>query len=735
MEHSLKKDPKRFTYSIILIVCGLGINLLLSFGARSLTPTLFPLYLDNVGTVLATMLGGALPGVIVGFTTNLFNSLFTSQLTVYFGTISVLVALLARYLFVRGYLKTFPKMLLSAVFLGAITGGLGAAMTWLIYGFDFGAEISAPLAHKIAEWWEDASFPAALTADVTINLVDKLIVVLVSCLVFHFVPAKIKSKFVKSDPERAERIRTISDFFRSLLGKVVLTMVAFEVILCMLVAGICYYMYKDTNVQKYSLNARSAAEVASARISADKVDAFLAYRKQTFSDYVKEKGITGDVLAEPLEYPEEYGGFIKKLKDTSTEYGQVMRDLEAIGQAFPNLQYLYVYRVLDDCCEVVFDIDPTAVSLTIDFDESFLPLVPDLLDGKEIDPIITDDTYGWLLTVYLPLRAEDGSCLAYVCVDISMNDLRTDQAVFIAKVVSLLFGASLIVLVIVLNITQKFMIEPINAISDAASEFAYDSADGQKSSIERITNLNIRSDDEIERLYRSLQKLATDSTRYIDKIKTDAETITKMQEGIIWDFANMVENRDQNTGDHIKKTSLYVRLIAEELRKEGVYADILTDDYIASIVRSAPLHDVGKIKISDLLLNKPGRLTPEEFEVMKTHTTAGYEILSGAMVNTGDTDYLREAINMAYSHHERWDGTGYPCGLKGEDIPLSARIMAVADVFDALVSRRSYKDPFPFDKAVGLIREASGTHFDPKVAQAFLAITEDLRSGKTDGNV
>ena len=164
-----------------------------------------------------------------------------------------------------------------------------------------------------------------------------------------------------------------------------------------------------------------------------------------------------------------------------------------------------------------------------------------------------------------------------------------------------------------------------------------------------------------------------------------------------------------------------------ELKKEGKYTDILTDDYISSIVRCAPLHDIGKIKISDVILNKPGKLNDEEFEIMKTHTTAGYEILNQTIVNTLDNDYLKEAINMAYCHHEKWDGSGYPRGLKGEEIPLSARIMAVADVFDALISERSYKKAFSFEKAIEIIKESSGTHFDPNIVKAFLNAKDEVR--------
>jgi response regulator RpfG family c-di-GMP phosphodiesterase len=207
------------------------------------------------------------------------------------------------------------------------------------------------------------------------------------------------------------------------------------------------------------------------------------------------------------------------------------------------------------------------------------------------------------------------------------------------------------------------------------------------------------------------------------------EKINKLQNGLIMVLADMVESRDENTGDHVRKTAAYVNLIAQELRKAHIYEDQLTDEFIRDVVNSAPLHDVGKIHIPDAILNKPGKLTDEEFEKMKTHTTAGSDIITKAMSMVSDTSssYLEEARNLAHYHHEKWNGKGYPEGLKGEEIPLSARIMAVADVFDALVSRRSYKDPFPFEKAMDIIREGSGSHFDPNIAEVFIKASDEVR--------
>ena len=208
------------------------------------------------------------------------------------------------------------------------------------------------------------------------------------------------------------------------------------------------------------------------------------------------------------------------------------------------------------------------------------------------------------------------------------------------------------------------------------------------------------------------------------------KSISHMQNGLILVLADLVESRDKCTGDHIKKTAEYARIIMEQLKKDNIYTDELTDEFIEDVVRSAPLHDIGKIQIPDAILNKTSGLTDEEFEIIKSHTIAGKNIITSAidMVSEESSGYLNEARNLAYCHHEKWDGKGYPQKLSGEDIPLSARIMAVADVFDALVSKRSYKEPLKFDDAVDLIKKESGTHFDPKIVDAFIKATDEVKN-------
>ena len=202
--------------------------------------------------------------------------------------------------------------------------------------------------------------------------------------------------------------------------------------------------------------------------------------------------------------------------------------------------------------------------------------------------------------------------------------------------------------------------------------------------------------------------------------------VTGMQSGMITLMADIVENRDDNTGGHIKRTARYVEGIATELKRRGTYKDILTDEYMKDLVVAAPLHDIGKIHVPDAVLNKPGRLTDEEFAIMKAHTTTGEKFLKHAKDELGEYGYLTMAVEMATYHHEWWNGKGYPYGISGTDIPLCARIMAVADVFDALISKRIYKDAMPLEKAYSIIREESGTHFEPEIVDAFFAVANDM---------
>ena len=205
--------------------------------------------------------------------------------------------------------------------------------------------------------------------------------------------------------------------------------------------------------------------------------------------------------------------------------------------------------------------------------------------------------------------------------------------------------------------------------------------------------------------------------------------VQAIQDVTIMAMTSLAETRDNETGNHIRRTQLYVKALAEHLRDHPRFAHVLTDRMIDLLYKSAPLHDIGKIGIPDSILLKPGKLTVEEFEVMKTHTTLGRNAIEDAERRLGmRVAFLSVSKEIAYSHQEKWDGSGYPEGLKGDAIPVSARLMAVADVYDALISKRVYKPAFSHDQACTTIVKGRGTHFDPDMVDAFVEIAEDFRS-------
>ena len=215
-----------------------------------------------------------------------------------------------------------------------------------------------------------------------------------------------------------------------------------------------------------------------------------------------------------------------------------------------------------------------------------------------------------------------------------------------------------------------------------------------------------------------------DQNAYLEsEVKRRTEEVLSTQDAAMVAMASLAETRDNETGNHIRRTQHYVRLLAAALLDRHVYADVLTPESVEVLFKSAPLHDIGKVGIPDSILLKPGKLTPEEFEIMKTHTTIGRDTIAVAerLLPTPNS-FMKCAREIAHSHQEKWDGSGYPQGLKGEAIPVPARLMAVADVYDALISRRVYKMAMPHATAVEIIREGRATHFDPRVVDVFLGM-------------
>lgn len=623
-----------------LVACGILLNIL---GTRINGWLNLPFYLDNIGTILTALVGGYLPCIAVGFFYNIIVGI-GDNMTTYYCFISVLIAWVAAFFMRTGWLTKFPKML-AAILTFSVIGGIGGGvLTWFLYGLSSGEGAAGMLAQNIISFTGMSRFSADLAANFLIDIADKAISTFAALLLWKLLPKKFTAYFGIFKEQIAFHSRTPAHVKRkklSLRAKV------------LLLVGIAS-----------TLVAVSAMVVC-----------ILQFHNATINEYINEGQCVTSMMADNIN-PDRLDIYIEKGRDDE-EYADIEDMLYSVNDCVPDVKYIYVYKITEDGTTVVFDLDTPDLKADehgerIEHNITMQQKLGDFLAGKEIEPAITNDQYGWMLTVYHPIGEGDNLC--YAAADMSMDRIRGEE------------------------------------------------------SIERLRGLDIRTGDEIENLYTSILKSSSDTMGYIGEVQKKGEQIAKLQNGLIIVLADMVESRDQCTGDHIKKTAAYTKIIMEQMKREGIYADQMTDEFIDDVVNSAPLHDIGKIHVPDAVLNKPGRLTDEEFRQIQEHTTAGGEIIDRAIASVSeDSGYLREARNLAVSHHEKWNGKGYPLGLKGEEIPLSARIMAVADVFDALVSRRSYKAPFPIEKAIDIIRSDAGTHFDANVVKAFLDAEDEIR--------
>ena len=699
----MKFQKQTFSYLIKAILFVAICFLLNIIPAKLATHFELPVFLDCLGTILAAMMGGNLPAVIVGFFSNAINSI-SDPVTLYYGVISILIASVSFIFFQKKFFLSIPKILIVILTFALIGGGLGSIITYFLYGYSIGEGISAPFALGLRDSCGLPEFWAQFLADIIIDIFDKGIVVISAVLLYRWIPKKVRTvcnETFRVDPNVDELAATTK---RSLLRRVMLMVVTAELFLGALACAIGYFLYQKVSIDKFTDIANGVTQAASIFVDGNRIDEFIANGREA----------EGYTVAE--------------------------QKLQRLKESFPQTKYLYVYKILKDGCHVVFDMpssegeEPGQPGDIVPFDPSFEPYLPALFKGETIEPIISDDSYGWLLTIYKPIKDSQGKTSAYMAADISMEEIAEDDASFFIKFFSLFFGLSIIIMSIILEMVKQGVVRPINRMAYASSQFAYNLGTDKDKGLEALNDLKIRNRDEIKHLHTALIKMGTESLDYIKQMQEQTDRITRMQDEIIVNFAEMVEARDTSTGNHIKKTAYYVDAIARELQIEGEFKDILTDEYIEKLKRSAPLHDIGKIAVSDLILNKPGKLTDEEFAIMKSHTTEGKNILVKIEENAGSTmdeDYLKESIEMAHFHHEKWDGSGYPTHIKGEEIPLSARIMAVADVFDALVAERIYKKPFTYEKAMEIITEGAGKHFDPVVVKAFTKISKRLYEERT----
>ncbi len=683
------------------------VNVALSYAAFRFG---LPLYLDTIGTIAVTAVGGLLPGLITAVITNLCCALF-NYLSIYYVLISILIAVFTSWFIRTEKFKKNSLLPVYLVVLALLGGGLGLVVQYMLLGHPQFEDIEQA-AETLSETTGLGVFSCAFIMNVGLNLVDKAMSAGSAFLILRLLPVNLKQTIRyagwRQKPLAGEELEKFRERKRghgiSLKQKfTILLSVAVASISAALAASVLTFYYKTTE-QKYRENAVNAARFIASVVDGDQVVVYL------------KDGCIID------EYENE-------------DYVETLTILKSYIKNSVGIEYMYVYQIREDGCRLVFDTDPEVtetdtVGSMIPIDESFRDYLPDLLQGRKMPVIESDDTYGHLITAYEPIYDSRGRCVAYAGADASMELLDSAIQSFIFRMVLIFAGFIILILAAGMRLAEYNIIFPIKSMAGSANVFNSDIMD-QKTldeNVRAIRAIDIHTNDEMEDLYAAICRMSAAMAEQMRDLRHYAETTSKMQNGLIITMADMVESRDSDTGAHVQKTAAYVRIILEGLKKKGYYPEKITPAYIAEVEMSAPLHDVGKINIPDAILNKPGKLNADEYEIMKTHTTAGKNIIEKCINTVHAETYLKEARNMAGYHHERWDGKGYPEGLHGEVIPLSARVMAVADVFDALTSPRVYKPAFPVDKALDMISEGSGTQFDPRVVEAFMDSLPDVKA-------
>lgn len=695
------KANRNYVKRIIISVIGIAVNVILAYIMHRLGLFLF---LDTIGTIAVSALAGLFPGILTAVITNAICMLFNAN-AIYFGFLNAMVAIFTAW-FVRKYsFRKLSKVIIFVLSLALFSGSISTIVNWSLLN---GAQIArnSQTVTLFSSYLRLPMFWAYFLYNILMNILDKGIAFVIAWILLTIVPdeflAEIENGNWRQRPLESDEIETLNawgkDMRRSMRTGTTMIIFMTSVILVIVTGWSGIHLYFARNKASKTIDALNSLKLVVELVDAEEIKSVI---KNGSKDeyYLKNKNL-----------------------------------LQKVTNSYSSVQSMYLIRFGEKEGQVIYDIStveapPREKKTKLEYDERIMPYVDRLLRGEIISPIEHNNIDSWVRSVFYPIEDAYGNCICYVIADVSITYMADYMGDFIIRSLIILLGFFILVIANNMWYTNTLMVYPIRSMAKCVDDFSvlgYEQEQMDKN-VKNIRALAIETDDEVEKLYKSICRMTLNLSEQMRDLRRFSDATAKMQDGLIITMADMVEKRDSDTGEHIQKTALYVKIIVEGLKKKGYYAGKITPKFMSDVVRSAPLHDIGKINIPDGILNKPSKLTPEEFEIMKTHTTAGKKIMEDAISTVEGENYLKEARNMAAYHHERWDGKGYPEGLHGEVIPLSARIMAVADVFDALTSPRVYKEAFPLDKALSIITEEAGKQFDPKCVEVFMDALPEVK--------
>lgn len=674
-----------FAFIVLSVLINVGFSTLASKYS-------LPLYLDTIGTIFVSILAGGLPGIITGMATNIIMNFFVSGY-LYFSIINVLLALITSWFAHYSKRNRIIRVVAFILVSSAVCSVLGMEIQYLVEGLPMMANLEE-VSKLLYSGDGKGYFVSLIFVSFFLNIVDKGISLFIAIIAIKLIPESVKTNISnvgwKQKPMSLEDIRAYRKKVgrKTVLNKVSFILAATIIMLSIILVSISISFYYEDCKEEYTNEVYAVVESAASVIDGDQISEYVKWGKRATGYRDTEKIL--QMLLDNTQGVEKLSVFIAEKNG-----------------------YMYIFQ------EAKPDVEILENGKILPYMEQYTDSIQQFIDGEVVDELIYSKDKSVFSASY-PIRNSNGDVVAYVVADVYMSFLSEYARDYLLK--TFLCFSGFIVLIMVMGFTHAGynLVFPINSITHASSMFLASHGD-QKAldeNVRRTRALEIRTDDEIEALYIALCKMESEMAEYVRDLRHYAEVTKKMQNGLIITLAGMVENRGVSSSSHVQNTAAYVRIILNGLKRKGYYPEKISDEYMEQLEMSAPLHDIGKINLPDSIVSKHGELTDEEAEVMKNHTVYGREIIERAIETVKGESYLKEARNMAAYHHERWDGTGYPEGLHGEVIPLSARIMALADYLDTLTSPRGFKISYSLEEALDMIQAESGKYFDPKCVEA-----------------